>query len=146
MTALSEEMRNQIRALFPNYPNKQAVVLPALVVNYLGQGALVPDSGWAWQGDGPPVAEGKSERLLGSGHYRRLAVTWYRSGSMLTGSNMHLKLANIADRLILRERPTMVLILSAEDRPGQPAERRIAAFRDAIGPTGPWMDRLAAGR
>ena len=30
MAVLSEELRDQIRALFPNYPNKRAVVLPAL--------------------------------------------------------------------------------------------------------------------
>jgi NADH-quinone oxidoreductase subunit E len=30
MAVLSEELRNNIRAQFPKYPNKQAVVLPAL--------------------------------------------------------------------------------------------------------------------
>ena len=30
MGVLSEELRDQIRAQFPNYPNKRAVVLPAL--------------------------------------------------------------------------------------------------------------------
>jgi NADH-quinone oxidoreductase subunit E len=30
MAVLSEELRDQIRALFPDYPNKRAVVLPAL--------------------------------------------------------------------------------------------------------------------
>ena len=30
MAVLNEELRDQIRALFPNYPNKRAVVLPAL--------------------------------------------------------------------------------------------------------------------
>lgn len=111
-----------------------------------GQGALVPGSGWSWQGDGPAMTEGKSERLLGSGRYQRLALTWYRTGGLLTGSNMRLKLANIADRLILRERATMTLIVSAEERPDQPAEQQIAAFRAAAGPIGPWMDRLATGR
>ena len=111
-----------------------------------GQGALMPDSGWAWQGDGPAISEGRSERLLGSGRYQRLAVTWYRTGDLLTGSNMRLKVANIVDRLFLRERTTMTLIVSAEERPDQPAEQQIAAFRAAAGPIGPWMDRLATGR
>lgn len=111
-----------------------------------GEGALTPDSGWAWQSDGPAVPEGKSERLLGAGRYQRLAVTWYRTGSLVTGSNMRLKLANIADRLLLRERATMALIVSAEEQPGQPADEQIAAFRVAAGPIGLWMDRLAAGR
>jgi NADH-quinone oxidoreductase subunit E len=37
MTVLSEELRQQIRAYFPRYPNKQAVTLPAL---HLVQDAL----------------------------------------------------------------------------------------------------------
>jgi hypothetical protein len=56
---------------------------------------------------------------------------------------MQLKLANIADRLVLRERPTMLLILSAErDRSGDPAVA-IAAFRTAAGSPDQWMDRIA---
>lgn len=111
-----------------------------------GQGALVPDSGWAWQGEGAPVANGQSERLLGKGTVERLAQTHYRSGALLTGSNMDLKLANIADRLLLRRRTTAILILSAERGPGQSPEDAISRFRAAIGPVGPWMDRLGSGR
>ena len=111
-----------------------------------GQGALVPDSGWAWQGEGPAEVDAKSERLLGRGKVERLAVTYYRTGDLLTGSNMQLKLANIADRLLLRERPTMMLILSAEGRPDASAEGQVAAFRQAAGPVAPWMDRIAGGR
>lgn len=111
-----------------------------------GEGALVPDSGWAWQGEGPAEPQARSERLLGHGQVERLAITYYRTGTLLTGSNMRLKLANIADRLLLRARPTMVLILSAEAAPGAPAEARIAAFRSATGPVAPWMDRIAAER
>ncbi|MBC2669593.1 exosortase A [Novosphingobium piscinae] len=111
-----------------------------------GEGALVPDSGWAWQGHGPALPDARSERLLGRGEVGRLAITYYRTGPLLTGSNGRLKLANIADRLRLRARPTMTLILSAEDRSGAPATRQVTAFTRAIGPVGPWMDRIAAGR
>ena len=110
-----------------------------------GEGALVPDSGWAWQGPGPALPGGKSDRLLGRGEVGRLAVTYYRTGSLLSGSNMRLKLANITDRLLLRERATMTLILSAEERPGHPAERQIRAFEAATGPLGPWLDRIGQG-
>ena len=76
----------------------------------------------------------------------RLAETHYRSGTLLTGSNMRLKLVNIGDRLRLRARPTMMLILSAEARGQRPPDGQIEAFRVAAGPLGPWMDRIAAGR
>ena len=111
-----------------------------------GQGALVSESGWAWQADGPAVPGGHAERLLGKGTVERLAETHYRTGPLLTGSNMRLKLANIADRLLLRERPTAVLILSAEPTPSAPPESSVAAFRASVGPVGPWMDRLGSGR
>lgn len=111
-----------------------------------GEGALTPESGWAWQAQGPEAPGGKSDRLLGAGRTARLAVTYYRSGDLLTGSNAQLKLANMRDRLLVRARPTMLLILSAEERPGRPAHRSIEAFRRSTGPLGPWMDRMAGLR
>jgi exosortase A len=111
-----------------------------------GEGALTPDSGWAWQSAGPGFDSARSDRLLTQGPVQRLAVTWYRTGDVLTGSNTRLKLANISDRLLLRARPTSMLILSAEERPGFPAQQAVTAFRKAAGPTDAWMDRVAAVR
>jgi exosortase A len=107
-----------------------------------GQGALRPGSDWAWQADADPVAGADGERLLGNGRLGRVAQTWYRSGAMLTGNNARLKLAAMADRLTLRAHPTMLLIVSAEDLPGRPADPAIRAFVRAAGPLGPWMDRV----
>jgi exosortase A len=111
-----------------------------------GQGALVPNSGWDWQGAGPDVADGKSDRLLGKGAIPRLAETHYRTGALLTGSNARLKVANIADRLALRARPTLLLILSSEQQPEAAQAGTLAAFRQSTGPLGPWMDRIARAR
>ncbi|MGJ0237600.1 exosortase A [Novosphingobium fluoreni] len=107
-----------------------------------GQGALVPQSDWSWQASAEPIAGGHGERLLGAGRVAREAQTWYRSGDLLSGSNARLKLATMRDRMTLQARPTMVLILSAEDRPAQSAAGAIRAFVSAAGPLGPWMDRL----
>ncbi len=112
-----------------------------------GEGALIADSGWAWQSSGPSAQDAKSDRLLGPGRVERLAQTYYRTGSLVTGSNARLKLANIADRLLLRARPTATLILSAEERPGQPAAAAsLDAFRRSTGAPGAWMDRITAIR
>lgn len=110
-----------------------------------GQGALVPDSGWAWRAPGPGLGGGHGEYLLGRGQVDRLAVTWYRTGDLLTGSNIQLKLANIGDRLLLRARPTAMLILSAEAAHGRPAAQTIEAFRRSAGALGPWVDRIGTG-
>ncbi|WP_379487584.1 exosortase A [Novosphingobium soli] len=108
-----------------------------------GQGALMPESAWAWQSAGPAVGPGRSERLLGDGRVERVAVTWYRTGDLLSGSNVRLKLAVVRDRLLLRARPTAMLILSAEDGPSGSAAGAISAFRAASGPLGPWIDGVA---
>jgi exosortase A len=108
-----------------------------------GEGALTPGTAWAWLSPGPGVAEAKSDRLLGDGRYGRLAETSYRTGDTLTGSNLRLKLANIADRLALRARPTTLLILSSEE---PRAEASLRAFRASVGPLGAWMDRTAGLR
>ena len=96
-----------------------------------------------------PLAGGKAEWLQAAGPVHRRAETFLRTGSLLTGSNMYLKLDNIQDRLLLRERTTATLILSAEDgvagRP--PAEQSLRAFLAATGPVDaasrrPWIDWL----
>jgi EpsI family protein len=108
-----------------------------------GEGALTPSTSWAWISPGPETANAKSDRLLGADRQGRVAETSYRTGDVLTGSNLRLKLANIADRLTLRARPTMLLILSSEE---PHAEASLRAFRASAGPLGAWMDRMAGLR
>ena len=98
-----------------------------------GEGALPPESGWSWLSSGPPEAGARSERLLAPGPVERLAYTWYRSDELVTGSVVRLKLAAMADKLLLRPRLVEMVILSAEERPGQPASQTIAEFRAALG-------------
>ncbi|MDE2411293.1 MAG: exosortase A [Sphingomonadales bacterium] len=111
-----------------------------------GEGALRPDSGWAWQGDGAPAVDAKSDRLRARQGTERLAETYYRIGGLLTGSNARLKLATIRDGLLLTPRPTALLILSSEVRAGHSAEDDLATFRRAVVRVGPWMDRIGPGR
>lgn len=111
-----------------------------------GEGALIPDSRWSWQSAEPGFADGKGERLLGKGQIERVTLTWYHTGALTTGSNARLKLAVMADHLLLRARPTTMLILSAEESPGQPAHAAIRDFAQAAGPLDEWMDRVAAVR
>ncbi|WP_334182842.1 exosortase A [Novosphingobium sp.] len=108
-----------------------------------GQGALTPGTAWSWQSPGPAFGEGRSERLLGGGKVERLAVTWYRTGDLASGSNARLKLAVIGGNLRLHARPTAMLILSSESRDAADA---IARFQAANGPTGTWMDRVTGLR
>ena len=110
-----------------------------------GEGALTPESEWDWVQPGPALAEAKTDRLTAE-HSERLCATWFKTGRTITGSNARLKLANMADRLLLRRRATVVLIVSAEERPGLPAEQALTRFVGATGSPGAWMDRIAATR
>ena len=116
-----------------------------------GEGAWNPESGWGWMGAAPPPAgyapgEAVGDRLLTAVTIHRLAVTSYVHGGWSGGSAMALRGAVFADRLMLRARPTAVLIVSAEDTPAMPAAAAIAAYRHAAGPAGAWMDRALRGR
>ncbi|OCC23238.1 exosortase A [Croceicoccus estronivorus] len=112
-----------------------------------GQGALMPESPWSWIGVGQTMRGAQSERLLAQGQspgaVERLAVTWYRNGSLLTGSKARLKLATMEDRLLLRDHATILLILSAENRGDPSAQESLESFLSTIGPVGEWMDRTA---
>lgn len=109
------------------------------------EGALVPDTPWRWMSGG--MAEGASiDHLFALGRIKRTAETRYRQGNLLSGSATDLKLATIADRLVLRAEPTTMLILSAVEAPGQPPADAIAAFRTSTGPLGPWIDRIVQSR
>ena len=111
-----------------------------------GEGALMPGTEWNWASPGPDMPPAKSERLRWGRSVERIALTYYRTGDLLSGSNARLKLANIADRVQLRARPTAMLILSAEQQPGYPAPQALQSFITAAGNPGAWMDRIAAAR
>ncbi len=108
-----------------------------------GQGALMPETSWSWSANGAPAINGKAEQLIAPGPVMREAITYYRSGDLVTGSNLQLKIANIRDRLLGRAEPTMVLIVTAEQRDQSIPREEIDAFLAAIGPVGPWMDGIA---
>lgn len=111
-----------------------------------GQGAMPPGDFWAWQGPAPLIANARGDRLLAEGRIERVAYSWYRTGDLTTGSNARLKLANMADRLLLRTRATTMLIVSAEVGGAETGQAAVQDFVRAIGHVGQWMDRTAGVR
>jgi len=104
-----------------------------------GQGALPLGSRWAWERPGPAVGVAKSDVIQAPGPERRLCLTWYRSGDLLTGSNLALRLHVMVDHLLLRRQATAVLILSASDRLDRDPAEAMAAFIAAAGPVDRWI-------
>jgi exosortase A len=113
-----------------------------------GQGALPLGSSWAWVSPGYALGVAKSDVIQSpgpSGRELRLCATWYRSGGLLTGSNLALRLHAMVDHLLLRRQATAVVILSASDRFDRDPAAAIMAFMAATGPIDRWIDSMAAG-
>lgn len=108
-----------------------------------GQGALPEGTEWRWLSTVPAPEGASGNRLQALGVHQRLAYTWYRHGDWLGSSRLHLKLSNMRDRLLGRARPTMMLVLSAEDTPKNDAEQALTAFLQSTGPLREWMDAVA---
>jgi EpsI family protein len=115
-----------------------------------GQGALPLGSRWAWERAGPATGPAKSDVIQAPSEgplpERRLCLTWYRSGALLTGSNLALRLHAMGDHLAFRRQTTAVLILSASDRFNPDPAAALAAFMATVGPVDRWIDAIAAGQ
>src|SRR3546814_10310967 len=60
------------------------------IVGY-GQGAIGPDSSWAWTAEAAPPPSGRADRIASHGTVREVA-SFYRIGGILTGSERRVKL------------------------------------------------------
>jgi exosortase A len=104
-----------------------------------GQGAAGPDSGWAWAASGNAPASGRLDRIVSFGDVREVA-TFYRVGSIVTGSSTAVKLEMMKARLLGGPQRAVAVLVSAQ-APAEGVSPRpaIDAFIRALGP----IDRLA---
>jgi EpsI family protein len=104
-----------------------------------GQGAIDPESKWAWSAALPPVDGGKTERLLRPGPVLRDAATWYVVDGRATGSPRGAKLAGLKARLFGGDPRALSLIVSSEE--GQGGAQAISDFVSASGGAQAMADR-----
>jgi exosortase A len=106
-----------------------------------GQGAAGP--GWAWMASGPAPANGRVDRIQSFGDIREVA-TFYRVGSILTGSAMAVKLETMKTRLLGGPQRAVAVMVSAQT-PAEGASPRpvIDAFIRALGPIEHLADEAA---
>ena len=95
------------------------------------QGAIDPDSKWAWAANTAAPKGGKAEAMRGPGKVTREAVTFYVLGEGATGDVMTVKLRTLKARLLGGDQGAGVVIISAE---GTDARARIDAFLRDLGP------------
>lgn len=109
-----------------------------------GQGAIDPDSKWAWSAALPAVEGAKTERLLHSGPVLRDAATWYVVDGKVTGSPRAAKLAGLKARLFGGDPRALALIVSSEERQG--GRNAIEDFVSASGGAKAMADRALKTR
>jgi exosortase A len=108
-----------------------------------GQGAVGPDSAWAWTARGAPPPGGRSDRIASHGTVREV-LSFYRVGGIVTGSDYRVKLETMKTRLLGGPRRAVAVLVSAE-APAEGADPRPAldAFLADLGPVAPLADRAA---
>lgn len=109
-----------------------------------GQGAIDPDSKWAWSAALPAVNGGKTERLLHPGPVLRDAATWYVVDGVVTGDPRRAKLAGLKARLLGGDPRALSLIVSSEA--GQGGRDAVEDFVSASGGAKAMADRALKTR
>ena len=108
-----------------------------------GQGAVGPESAWAWTADAPAPPDGRAERIASHGLVREV-VSFYRVGETLTGSGAAVKLETMRVRLIGGpQRAVAVLVSAPPAAAGASARPAIDDFIAALGPIDRFADRAA---
>ena len=109
-----------------------------------GQGAIDPDSKWAWSAALPAIGGAKTERLLHPGPVLRDAATWYVVDGKVTGSARAAKLAGLKARLLGGDPRALSLIITSEERRG--GRNAIEDFLSASGGVNAMADRALKTR
>jgi len=112
------------------------------VVGY-GQGAFDPNSEWSWTRATDVPDGGKADLIFAPGAEREVA-SFYVMGGVASGSATRVKLRTLAARLTGQDQAAVGILVSAENRPGQPSRPAIDAFLRSLGPVGPLSTRLVA--
>jgi exosortase A len=107
------------------------------------QGAIGPESPWAWTDDRAPPPGGRASRISAPGPVVREVVTFYRVGGVTTGSDARVKLETVKARLLGSEQRAVALLVSAKEERGRSARPAIDAFLRALGPVDRVADRAA---
>lgn len=106
------------------------------------QGAADPDAHWSWSSPAPAPADARGEQITAPGPVVRHVASFYRiGGGDFTGSGPRVKLATVKARLMGQDQRAVALLISAEERPGAPADAAISAFLNDIGDLKDLADR-----
>ncbi|MEN2746324.1 exosortase A [Sphingomonas sp. T9W2] len=107
-----------------------------------GQGPIRENDRWVRIADNPPIAGSATLRMAAPGPVEREVATWYRIGSVTTGSEDRVKLETLKARMLGGPQRGVAVLLSAEKGVGDP-RAAITDFLRAAGPVDAIGDRAA---
>lgn len=110
-----------------------------------GQGAIAENDRWVRVEDLSPLLGGQGVRMTAPGPVERETYSWYRVGSVVTGSARTVKLETLRTKL-LGGSPAAVAVLVSAPRDGQDAREAVESFVRAAGPLDALADRVAGVR
>jgi exosortase A len=112
-----------------------------------GQGAVDPDSAWAWTAQMPAPPYGKAERIKAprslSGPVSRDVISYYRVGGVTSGANSEIKLATLKARLLGGNQQAAAILVSAEYENDISPRSTIDQFTKDLGNIDNLADRMA---
>ncbi|WP_295215460.1 exosortase A [uncultured Brevundimonas sp.] len=107
-----------------------------------GTGAIRENDRWVRIADTAPIAGSVSLRMAAPGPVEREVATWYRIGSVTTGSSDRVKLETLKAKLLGGPQRGVAVLLSAR-KDGHDPRQAIADFLKAAGPVDAIADRAA---
>ena len=108
-----------------------------------GQGAVNPDSEWAWTENLTAPANAKAERIKAPGPVVRDVLSFYRINGTTTGSATKVKLETLKARLFAGSQQTVGIVLSSEFRNGVSQRATLDGFVNDLGEIDKVADRMA---
>ncbi len=111
-----------------------------------GQGAVDPDSKWAWTADLTAPSNAKAERITAPGPVARDVVSFYRAGGVTSGSAGQIKLATLKTRLLGGNQQAAAILVSTEHRANVSSRVLLDAFIKDLGNIDNLADRAAGLR
>lgn len=111
-----------------------------------GQGAVDPDSEWAWTADIEAPAGAKGERITAPGPVSREVISYYRVNGVTSGSAGPIKLATTKARLLAGNQQAVAIIISAEWTRKDSPRPALDSFIKDLGNIDNLADRMAGLR
>ncbi len=111
-----------------------------------GQGAVDPDSKWAWTADLTAPSNAKAERITAPGPVARDVISFYRAGGVTSGSAGQIKIATLKTRLLGGNQQAAAILVSAEHRGNANPRDALNMFIKDLGNIDNLADRAAGLR